>query len=68
MGVIDVIKKHERQEGLQKGLQQGAEQKAIGVVKNLIKELGLADEQVARIAEVPVELVRKVRTELNNEK
>jgi len=64
MGVIDVIKKQEHEQGMQKG----AEQKSIDVVKNLIKELGLADEQVARIAEVPVELVRKIRTELNKKK
>lgn len=60
MGVIEIVKKQERQ--------QGAEQKSYEVVKNLILELGLSDERAARIAEVTIDFVRKVRTELGQNK
>lgn len=61
MGVIEIIKRQERQEGMQ----QGADLKSTEVVKNLILELNTSDEQAARIAEVSVDFVRKVRAELN---
>ena len=43
---------------------RGEEKKGRAVVENLLVELGLSDEQAARIAEVPVELVAKIRAEL----
>lgn len=64
MGVIDVIKKHERLAGIQQGRQEGVEQARTEVVESLISELNLSDEQAARIARVSIDFVRKVRVEL----
>ncbi|MGK6351615.1 hypothetical protein [Parapedobacter sp. DT-150] len=64
MGVIEAIKRQERQQGLQ----QGSEQKSYDVVENLIVKLGLSDEQAADIAEVSTEFVHKVRADLAKKK
>ncbi|MHA4896203.1 RpnC/YadD family protein [Pedobacter sp. PWIIR3] len=45
---------------------KGEAKKSQAVVENLILELGFSDEQAARIAEVSVAYVAKVRQELNN--
>lgn len=45
---------------------RGEEKKSHAVVENLILELRLSDEQAARIAEVDVDYVKKVRAELKN--
>ena len=47
-----------------KGETKGEEKKSQIVVENLLSELGLSDEQAARIAEVPVEYVAKIRASL----
>ncbi len=56
MGIIETIKKIERQEGFEKGKQE--------VVENLISKLGLSDKQVAEIAEMPVSSIKRIRTAL----
>lgn len=56
MGIIETIKKIEREEGFEKGKQE--------VVENLISKLGLSDKQVAEIAEIPVSSVKRIRTAL----
>ena len=66
MGVIEVLKKQERQQGLLEGLQQGSIQKSFDFVKNLIIDFGFSDEQAAKAAEVSVEFVKKVRLALKN--
>ena len=43
---------------------RGEEKKSHAVVENLILELRLSDEQAARIAEVDVDYVKKIRAEL----
>lgn len=43
---------------------KGAEQKSYTVVANLIQQLGLDDKAAAGVAEVSVDFVRKVRTDL----
>ena len=47
-----------------KAMEKGKEQ----VVKNLIIELGLSDQQAARIAEIPVSFVKKIRASLKKKK
>ena len=47
-----------------KGETKGEEKKSQIVVENLLSELGLSDEQAARIAEVPAEYVAKIRASL----
>ncbi|MFC7525984.1 Rpn family recombination-promoting nuclease/putative transposase [Parapedobacter sp. GCM10030251] len=47
---------------------RGAQKKSYDVVENLILELGLSDEQAARIAEVDIDFVRKVRAGLAKKK
>ena len=81
MGVLELLKKQARETGLQEGrqegrqqgrqegrregLQEGAAQKSEEVVRNLIVDLGLMDEQAAKIANVTIDFVRKVRAGLN---
>ena len=80
MGVIEVIKKQERKQGIKQGMKQGMEkgmkegieqarkqavQKSREVLENLILELKLTDQEAARIAGVDVDFARKVRKELN---
>lgn len=61
MGVIDVIKKQERQEGLQKG----AEQERREFIYNLLKQTDFDDVMIASLTGVTVSLVKKIRAELN---
>lgn len=61
MGVIDVIKKQERQEGLQKG----AEQERREFIYNLLKQTDFDDAMIASLTGVTVSLVKKIRAELN---
>lgn len=49
-----------------KGEAKGEAKKSQAVVENLILELGLSDQQAAKIAEVPVDFVAKIRAELKN--
>ena len=60
MGIIETIKKIEREEGIEKGKQD--------VIENLIIKLGLSDKQIVDIVEMPVSFVRKVRASLKNKK
>ncbi|HMR83947.1 MAG TPA: PD-(D/E)XK nuclease family transposase [Niabella sp.] len=48
--------------------EKGQEEMQEQVVKNLIIELGLADQQVARIAQTPVSFVKKIRASLKKKK
>jgi predicted transposase/invertase (TIGR01784 family) len=76
MGIIETIKKIEREEGFEKGMEKGIEkgmEKGIEkgkreVIENLITKLGLSDKQVADIAEMPVSFVKKIRDSLKNKK
>ncbi|MFB5944687.1 hypothetical protein [Albibacterium profundi] len=61
MGVIDVIKKQERQEGLQ----QGAEQERREIINNLLKQTDFDDAMIASLTGATESLVKKIRTELN---
>ena len=62
MGIEEFLLDRATKQGEKKGL----EQKSHAVVENLIKELGLSNEQAAGIAEVSVEYVAKVRATLKN--
>jgi predicted transposase/invertase (TIGR01784 family) len=46
-------------------VQEAREEEKVKVIKNLIVQLGLSDEQTAGVAEVSVDLVKKIRTDLN---
>ncbi|MFT3945795.1 MAG: hypothetical protein QM763_02380 [Agriterribacter sp.] len=71
MGIIETIKKIEREEGIEigikkgreegieEGLEKGIEKGKREVIENLIIKLGLSDKQVADIAEMPVSFVKK---------
>lgn len=47
---------------------EATEQKSNSVVENLILKLGLSDQQVAEVAEVSIDFVKKVRNALENKK
>ena len=46
-------------------VKEGVEKEQVKVIKNLIVQLGLSDEQTAGVAEVSIDLVKKVRADLN---
>jgi hypothetical protein len=60
------------QDGVKKGIEKGIEKtearKNHDFVENLIKKLGLSDEQAAAVAEVTIAFVKKVREELEANK
>ena len=84
MGIIETIKKIEREEGIEigmkkgmeegiekgmeKGMEKGIEKGKREVIENLIIKLGLSDKQVADIAEMPVSFVKKIRASLKKKK
>ena len=80
MGIIETIKKIEREEGIEigmkkgmekgieKGMEKGIEKGKQEVIENLIIKMGLSDKQVADIAEMPVSFVKKIRAALKKKK
>ncbi len=51
-------------QGIEKGIERGAEEKSYIVVKNLINELKLTDDIIARVAGVSLDFVKQVRADL----
>lgn len=64
MGVIEVVKKQERQAGIALGIAKGK----IGFVENLITQLNLPDETIAQAAEVSLEFVQEIRKKIEARK
>ena len=64
MGIEELLLEKARHDGFQKGLQEGL-QKDKQIVRNLIIKHGWTDEQIAEVAEVSVDFVKKVRASLN---
>lgn len=60
MGIEELLLDRAERKGLEKGIEKGKH----NVVENLITELNLSDEQIARIAEVTVDFVKKIRLEI----
>src|SRR5690606_27907676 len=56
------------EKGIKQGIEQGIAQGKTAVVSNLIQQLGFDDDTAAGVAEVPVEFVKKVREDLNQQK
>ena len=50
---------------VQEARQEGRQEEQVKVIKNLIVQLGLSDEQAAGVAEVSIDLVKKIRADLN---
>lgn len=63
-GVIDIVKRQERQQGAL----QGAERKSYEVVHNLIQNTEFDDAKIASLAAVAVSFVREVRSTLEKKK
>ncbi|MFT4154702.1 hypothetical protein [Parafilimonas sp.] len=53
---------------IEKGRKEGIEKKSWDVIESLLIKLGITDEEVADIAEVPVSFVKKVRAAINKKK
>jgi hypothetical protein len=68
MGIIETIKKIEREEVFEKGMERGIEKGKQEVIENLIIKLGLSDKQVADVTEMPVSFVKKIRATLKKKK
>ncbi len=62
--LLEEGKEKGKKEGIKEGFQKGKERKSYEVVRNLITKMGLTDSQVADIAGVTVNFVKKVRKEL----
>ncbi len=63
MGVIEIVKRQERQQGRQQGQLEGKTQ----TIRNLIIKHGWSDKQIADVAEVPVSFVKKIRASLKKQ-
>ena len=55
-------------EAEKKGIEKGEQKKSLGIVENLLLKLDLPDEEIALIAEVPLDFVKKVRAELQEKR
>ncbi len=58
-------RKWDNQNVLDYAVKEAREEEQVKVIKNLILQLGLSDEQTAGIAEVSIDLVKKIRADLN---
>ena len=79
MGLLEAIKKIEREEGIEEGMKlgvqqgikqgfnKGAAQAKVKMVENAIIKLGLNDAQIALLANVTKGFVKKVRTSLSDQ-
>lgn len=76
MGVKEILLDRRERQGIEKGIEQGIKKgiektearKNHDFVENLIKKMGLSDEQAADVAEVTIAFVKKVRKELEANK
>ena len=57
MGIEEMLLDQAQKEGLEEGIVKGK----VEVVRNLIMKMGLSDVQIAEIAEVPTDVVKKIR-------
>ncbi len=64
MGIIDALKKIEREEGFVKGIEKGAEQKSYEFVKNLLLNTDFDDAKVASLTNVSEAFIKKVKKDL----
>jgi len=64
MGIIETEKMFNIEEGKAKGIEIGRLQEQEKVVTNLILQSGLSDTQAAKIADAPIFLVKKIRTQI----
>ncbi len=58
-------RKWDNQSVLDYAVNEALEKEQVKVIKNLIVQLGLSDEQTACIAEVSIDLVKKIRADLD---
>lgn len=68
MGVIEILLERREKIGIEKGIEKTEARKNHDFVENLILELNLPDEQIARIVDVSDEFVKKVREEIASRK
>jgi predicted transposase YdaD len=64
MGIIQSIRNKKNEEGLKEGEEKGREEEKTILVKNLITQLGLSDEQASEIAKVSLAFVQEIRTNI----
>ncbi len=72
MGIIETIKKIEREEafekGIERGIEKGAQQKSYEFVKNLLSNTNFTIAKVASLANVTEAFVKKVQTSMQKKK
>ncbi|MNL31943.1 hypothetical protein D3C87_1537620 [compost metagenome] len=64
MGVKEILLDRRKKEGIE----QGRQEERFEFVERLIEKLGLSDEQIADVANVSMDFVKKVREELASRK
>lgn len=62
MSTLDIL----IDKGRREGVETGVEKTQLKIISNLIKSSSLSDEQIASVADVKLDFVRKVRAELNS--
>ena len=67
MGMKEAVREIYRLEGLDEGLEKGRLEAKGEIVKNLISQMGLDDQQVVKLAGVSLTFVKKMRRELKRE-
>lgn len=68
MGVKEILLDRRKKEGIELGIEQGRQEERFEFVERLIEKLGLSDEQIADVANVSMDFVKKVRKELASRK
>lgn len=68
MGIIQSIRNKKNEEGLKEGEEKGREEEKTILVKNLIAQLGLSDEQASEVAKVSLSFVQEIRSNLSSSK
>lgn len=68
MGVKEILLDRRKKEGIELGIEKGRQEERFEFVERLIEKLGLSDEQIADVANVSMDFVKKVREELASRK
>ncbi|HEY4064134.1 MAG TPA: hypothetical protein VGM30_19645 [Puia sp.] len=64
MGIIEQMHEIKRQEGVEEGRREGIQKGLESVVQKLLVNTEFSPEEIAKLVEVPVALVKKVKNGL----
>jgi predicted transposase YdaD len=64
MGIIEQMHEIKRQEGIEEGRREGIQEGLENAVQKLLVNTALSPEEIAKVVEVPLSLVKKIKREL----